>query len=93
MDKVDDQQYDQARDTCKGICGNLYFPSTMAENDEVKDVLVEIMDYHCIRSPFLSADENVWIRLVYNETEMKWKDPDNKGGCHMKPLNFDLENL
>ena len=65
------QQYIEAKHFCESICGNIYYPSTLAENHEVEDVLNDKYP----RSDFFTED--VWIRVVYNETEGEWKDPDN----------------
>ena len=75
MNEKHDLDYDEAQDVCKNVCGNLYFPSTQEENNEVENVLDNIASYK-------SFDNwgNFWIRLSYNETEGKWEDADNKGG-------------
>ena len=64
--------YDDAKAICESICGNLYFPASQKENDEVEDAFNSITVDAITSRPF-------WIRLSYNETEKRWKDADNKG--------------
>ena len=72
IDEIEDRSYDNAINTCKRICGNLYFPSTLAENNEVDKI-----------SGYEKYDGNpknhIWIRIFYNSTDKKWYDADNKG--------------
>ena len=35
----DDQEYTDAKEVCKDICGRIYFPSSYEENIDVEDVL------------------------------------------------------
>ena len=79
MNEKHDLNYDESQNVCKSICGNLYFPSTQEENDEVEEVFDEISSYD-----FTNNWGNFWIRLFYNETEEKWKDADNKGGFSLR---------
>ena len=60
----------EAQKLCKRFCGNVYYPSTLPENDEVEQVL---NDGH----PGSYFRDDVWIRVVYNRTEQKWKDAGN----------------
>ena len=66
----DDQQYSDAEDVCKDICGRIYFPSTLDENLDVEQVLDD-----GVSGPYFSDD--VWIRMFYNETVGDLTDPDN----------------
>ena len=75
LNETDDQIYDYAKAICESICGNLYFPATQEENDQVESVFDTIPSY----SSFVNRG-NVWIRLFYDEAENKWYDADNKGG-------------
>ena len=71
--------YDEAKDACESICGSLYFPSTLPENRELKSVFNDVCNhgYHI-------CSRGTWIRLRYNETEKKWKDPDGKENLTFK---------
>ena len=53
-----------AKIICESICGAMYFPSTLTENNEVQAI---IKNYGYI-----------WIRISDAEKEGTWKDPDNK---------------
>ena len=53
---------------CKSICGSLYFPSTLAENNEV----------FAIASRAKLDTDDVWLRLSDEEKEGVWKDPENR---------------
>ena len=75
--EIDDITYEKAKSVCENICGRLYLPSTLKENDEVESVLVG----------HLKSYGNVWLRMTYNETVRTWYDPDNKEGLSF--LNFD----
>ena len=66
--EIDDITYEKAKSVCENICGRLYLPSTLKENDEVESVLVG----------HLKSYGNVWLRMTYNETVRTWYDPDNK---------------
>ena len=52
----------------ESICGNLYFPSTLMENNVVRYIAKENG----------APDNDVWLRLSDHEEEGVWKDPDNK---------------
>ena len=76
MDTIGDMtpSYNYAKVICESICGDLYFPSTLEENYEAYSILGS-QDRNCVQ---------IWLRLVYNETEGIWKDPENKGtDCHI----------
>ena len=78
---IDDNTYEKAKSVCEDICGRLYFPSTLKENDEVESVLV-----HHLKNYGYNTN-NVWLRMTYNETAETWYDPDNKEDLTF--LNFD----
>ena len=65
VDEIDDFEidnhntYENAKSVCENICGRLYFPSTLKENDEVKSVL----NRRCI-----DDDGRFWLRLAFNQT-------------------------
>ena len=70
VDQINNNTYDEAKIVCKDICGDLYFPSSQKENDEVESVL----DGHERRWDI----GYVWIRIYYDQSDGKWKDPENK---------------
>ena len=71
LGEINDKTYDKAQMVCKDICGDLYFPSSQKENDEVESVLDGRRGY--------SHDIGwVWLRIHYDQSDGKWKDPDNK---------------
>ena len=57
-----------AKSICESICGNLYFPSTLVENNIVRFIAKDNG----------APDHNIWLRLSDHEEEGVWKDPDNK---------------
>ena len=73
----DDLVYDDAKSICEHICGNIYFPSSLEENDETETALDD-----GYVSTFFS--DPVWIRIVYDKTVGNWTDPDN-----IEKLTFD----
>ena len=72
IDGIDDGNYDDAKDICKSICGNLYFPSSQQENNEIEEIFDSIETYNTL-------NDYIWMRLIYNGTENNWLDADNKG--------------
>ena len=58
----------QAYNTCKSICGSLYFPSTRIEYNEVSALIKNHGGYY----------SGTWLRISDREIEGHWKDPDNK---------------
>ena len=84
--------YDDANNACKSVCGRIYFPSTMAESDEVEQFLNDQAGIHGPEQVGLRTNQSVdpwdqdsfdggrdvWIRLVYYRTEDEWKDADGK---------------
>ena len=61
----------EAQKLCESICGNIYYPSTLDENLEVEHVLDDGVGFgHWFT-------DDVWIRIVFNRTEHKWKDAGN----------------
>ena len=71
--------YKRAKGVCENICGRLYLPSTLKENDEVESVL-DVLGLH----------GNVWLRMTYNDTVGTWYDPDNQEDLTF--LNFDYSD-
>ena len=57
-----------AKSICESICGNLYFPSTLVENNVVRFIAEENG----------APEYDIWLRLSDHEEEGVWKDPDNK---------------
>ena len=57
----------QAKSICESICGALYFPSNLTENQEVNAIIKKS-----------EIDNTIWIRISDNGSEGIWKDPDNK---------------
>ena len=57
----------QAYNTCKSICGSLYFPSARIENKEVGALIKKHVGW-----------SSIWLRISDEEREGHWKDPDNK---------------
>ena len=58
----------EAERLCKSICGRIYFPSTLAENNEVFQ----------IGRKGGSNYGDIWLRLSDEKTEGVWKDPENR---------------
>ena len=56
----------ETKNICELICGDLYFPSTLAENNEVLAIMKK------------NNFSSIWIRISDEENEGAWKDPDNK---------------
>ena len=82
VDELDDKTYEEAKRVCEIICGRLYFPSTLKENDEVQSVIKRLVNH-----TWLYHYGNIWLRMTYNETDGTWYDPDNKEDLTF--LNFD----
>ena len=59
--------FKEAKKICQRICGAMYFPSTLSENNEVLAILQKNV-----------PDKLIWIRISDEEQEGTWKDPDNK---------------
>ena len=74
VDEIDSNTYEKAKSVCENICGRLYFPSTLKENNEVESFLNRWRGNRYRWFDF----ENVWLRMTYNETVGTWYDPDNK---------------
>ena len=62
------KSFDQAEKLCKIICGRVYFPSSLAENNEVFDIARKSG----------SEYQDIWLRLTDEEYEGIWKDPENR---------------
>ena len=56
----------EAKNICELICGDLYFPSTLAENNELLAIMKK------------NNFGRIFIRISDEENEGTWKDPDNK---------------
>ena len=54
--------FKEAKNLCESMCGAMYFPSTLAENNEVSGI----------------TKYRIWIRISDEEKEEVWKDPDDK---------------
>ena len=57
-----------AKSICESICGILYFPSTLIENNIVRLIVKDNA----------APDYYFWLRLSDHEEEGVWKDPDYK---------------
>ena len=69
MLKPDSQKnFHGAESLCKSICGRIYFPSSLAENNEVFEIAHK-------RG---SQNEDIWLRLSDEDTEGIWKDAENE---------------
>ena len=62
----EEKTFQQAKNICESICGSMYFPSTLTENNEVTAIIRKNHIY------------DIWIRISDEQTEGVWKDPDNK---------------
>ena len=62
------KSFDEAKSLCKSICGRIYFPSSLAENNEVFKIARKTE----------SKSEDIWLRLSDKESEGIWKDPENR---------------
>ena len=60
----------EAQKLCESFCGSIYYPSSWAENLEVERVLDIEVSGHWF-------SDDVWIRIVFNRTDHKWKDAGN----------------
>ena len=77
----------EAERLCKDICGNMYFTSSLAENNEVFDI--------ARKAPSFKTDLNygdIWLRLSDKETEGTWKDPENREILTFKNWNQKSES-
>ena len=63
-----DKTFHEAESLCKNICGIIYFPSSLAENNKVFD----------IAGKGGSQDQDIWLRLTDEGAEGIWKDPENR---------------
>ena len=61
------KSFDEAKSLCKSICGRIYFPSSLAEDNEVFQIARKAG----------SSEEDIWLRLSDKEFEGIWKDPEN----------------
>ena len=62
----DSKKFREAKTICESICGAMYFPLTLIENNEVTAIMKKY------------GTSSIWIRLSDKEKEGVWKDPDNK---------------
>lgn len=58
--------WSDAKILCESICGAMYFPSTLIENNEVYTIMKK------------NNFGWIWIRISDEEKEGSWKDPDGK---------------
>ena len=64
------KNFRQAKKICDSICGDLYFPSTLEENNEVAAIIKERDIYDLL------------LRISDIEQEWVWKDTDHKEVLH-----------
>ena len=64
------KNFRQSKKICDSICGDLYFPSTLEENNEVATLMRERDIYDLL------------LRISDIEQEWEWKDPDHKEVLH-----------
>ena len=64
------KNFRQSKKICDSICGDLYFPSTFEENNEVAAIIKERDIY------------DILLRISDIEQEWVWKDPDHKEVLH-----------
>ena len=83
----DNQEYTDAQNVCKHICGKIYFPSSLEENLDVEDVLDK--GYRNYRSYATHFSDDVWLRIVYNNTIGNWTDPENKETLTFRNFYYD----
>ena len=76
--KICKNTYKKAKSVCENICGRVYLPSTLKENDEVELVFLRHLNNFGL---------GLWLRMTYDETAGTWYDPDNKEDLTF--LNFD----
>ena len=62
------KNFNEAEKLCESICGSIYFPSSLAENDEVFQIARTAKTDH----------EDIWLRLSDEEVEGVWKDHENR---------------
>ena len=66
--------FHEAENLCKSICGRIYFPSSLAENNEVFEI--------ASKGGFI--DEDIWLRITDEDTEGIWKDAENEESLTFK---------
>ena len=72
--EIEDNTYEKAKSVCEDICGRLFLPSTLKENESLRN-RCDVIGYCGITDRGIG---NVWLRMTYNETVGTWYDPDNK---------------
>ena len=65
---VKKKNFNEAQKLCKSICGSIYFPSSLAENNEVFEIARTAKTEH----------EDIWLRLSDEQTEGVWKDFESR---------------
>lgn len=66
--------FNEAEKLCKSICGRIYFPASLAENNQVIDIALK--GGSNIRPN--SEDHDIWLRFTDEEAEGISKDPENR---------------
>ena len=79
VDEIFNKTYHDANRVCHSICGDLYFPSTLKENNEVERVLDKKDNGVDITY--------VWLRITFDPIDGVWKDADYKENLNF--TNFD----
>ena len=67
LEAEEGKTFHQTRNICESICGSIYFPSTLTENNEIATILRKTNYIY-----------DIWIRITDEQTEGVWKDVDNK---------------
>ena len=76
------KNFHEAESLCKSICGKIYFPSTLVENNEVAE----------IAHKGGSTGADIWLRITDEETEGIWKDVENRENLSFKNWAKDQPN-
>ena len=80
------KNFNEAQKLCKSICGpncgSIYFPSSLAENNEV---------FGIARTTKMN-EEDIWLRLSDEQTEGVWKDFESREDLSFKNWDKDQPN-
>lgn len=80
----------EAESLCKSICGRIYFPSTLAENNEVFNIARKVPSFNDMIEYFYG---DIWLRLSDPESEGIWLDPENRENLTFTNWNHAVPNL